>query len=188
MADVIADVVETGSTLRQAGLEVFGDVILDSEAVLITRAGADRLGGFEVFRRRLEGVLVARTYVMMDYDIPTDRGRRRGRADARHREPHRLAAASGGLGRRTRDGPAQRRPAADGRALRDRCPRHPGHRHPCLPTLSPARAAPVLPHTWRPFGVRLVGLVAGLGLLAVCVAAWIALGEDLRSQFTPFES
>ena len=71
VADVIADVVETGSTLRQAGLAVFGDVILASEAVLVTRAGTDRPGGVEVFRRRIEGVLVARTYVMMDYDIPT---------------------------------------------------------------------------------------------------------------------
>ena len=71
VADVIADVVETGSTMRQAGLAVFGDVILASEAVLVTRAGTDRLGGLEVFRRRIEGVMVARTYVMMDYDIPT---------------------------------------------------------------------------------------------------------------------
>ncbi|MCW2757679.1 MAG: phosphoribosyltransferase [Nocardioidaceae bacterium] len=72
VADVIADVVETGSTMRAAGLEVFGDEILASEAVLIARSGADRPEGFTVFRRRLEGVLVARTYVMMDYDIPTD--------------------------------------------------------------------------------------------------------------------
>ena len=71
VADVIADVVETGSTLRQAGLAVFEEVILASEAVLVTRAGAGRLGGVEVFRRRIEGVMVARTYVMMDYDIPT---------------------------------------------------------------------------------------------------------------------
>ena len=70
VADVIADVVETGSTLRQAGLEVFGETILDSEAVLITRGG-EAPAGLEVFRRRLEGVLVARTYVMMDYDIAT---------------------------------------------------------------------------------------------------------------------
>ncbi|RLV50242.1 ATP phosphoribosyltransferase [Nocardioides mangrovicus] len=70
VADVIADVVETGSTLRQAGLEIFGEVILQSEAVLITRSGQDAPEGFEVFRRRLEGVIVARTYVMMDYDIP----------------------------------------------------------------------------------------------------------------------
>ena len=70
VADAIADVVETGSTLRQAGLEVFGETILDSEAVLITRGG-EAPAGLEVFKRRLEGVLVARTYVMMDYDIAT---------------------------------------------------------------------------------------------------------------------
>jgi ATP phosphoribosyltransferase len=68
VADVVADVVQTGSTLRQAGLEVFGEPILESEAVLITRSG-DVPPGFEVFRRRIEGVLVARAYVMMDYDI-----------------------------------------------------------------------------------------------------------------------
>jgi ATP phosphoribosyltransferase len=63
--------VETGSTLRQAGLETFGEVILESEAVLVTRAGSVP-AGFEVFRRRLEGVLVARSYVMMDYDIKSE--------------------------------------------------------------------------------------------------------------------
>lgn len=69
VADAIADVVETGSTLRQADLAVFGDPILSSEAVLITRAGAEQPAGYEVFKRRLDSVLVARTYVMMDYDI-----------------------------------------------------------------------------------------------------------------------
>jgi ATP phosphoribosyltransferase len=72
VADVIADVVETGSTLAKAGLEVFGEPILESEAVLITR-GSDAPAGLDVFRRRLEGVIVARSYVMMDYDIPEDR-------------------------------------------------------------------------------------------------------------------
>ena len=71
VADAIADVVETGSTLRQAGLEVFGETILESSAVLITRVGSSTATerAFEVFRRRIEGVLVARSYVMMDYDI-----------------------------------------------------------------------------------------------------------------------
>jgi ATP phosphoribosyltransferase len=68
VADAIADVVETGSTLRAAGLAVFGEVILESEAVLIAREGAEA-GAFEIFRRRVEGVLTARSYVMMDYDI-----------------------------------------------------------------------------------------------------------------------
>ena len=98
MADVIADVVETGSTLRQAGLETFGEVLLESEAVLITRAGAVP-EGFEVFKRRLDGVLVARSYVMMDYDIRGGAGRRRGGADARPRGPDDLPAAPRGLGR-----------------------------------------------------------------------------------------
>ena len=70
VADAIADVVETGTTLRAAGLEVFGEPILTSEAVLVSRSGPDLPAGFEVFKRRLEGVLVARSYVMMDYDIP----------------------------------------------------------------------------------------------------------------------
>jgi ATP phosphoribosyltransferase len=69
VADVIADVVETGSTLRQAGLEPFGDTILESEAVVIARGETTDLQAYETFRRRLEGVLVARSYVMMDYDI-----------------------------------------------------------------------------------------------------------------------
>jgi ATP phosphoribosyltransferase len=73
VADAIADVVETGSTLRQAGLELFGEVILESEAVLVTRVGAAPPAGLEVFLRRLQGVLVARSYVMMDYDIPAVR-------------------------------------------------------------------------------------------------------------------
>ena len=72
VADVIADVVETGSTLGRAGLEIFGEAILESEAVLVTRAGAAP-AGLDVFRRRLEGVMVARTYVMMDYDMPENR-------------------------------------------------------------------------------------------------------------------
>ena len=73
VADVIADVVETGSTLRQAGLEIVLDTILESEAVVVTRAGAQTPPGFEIFQRRLQGVLVARSYVMMDYDIRTER-------------------------------------------------------------------------------------------------------------------
>lgn len=69
VAQVIADVVETGTSLRNAGLEVVGDPILTSEAVVVRRTGAPT-GDPEVerFLRRLQGVLVARSYVMMDYD------------------------------------------------------------------------------------------------------------------------
>ncbi len=75
VADVIADVVETGTTLRQAGLEPFGEPIMTSEAVLFSRPGLelgeDAAHALEVLERRLRGVLVAREYVMLDYDIPS---------------------------------------------------------------------------------------------------------------------
>lgn len=77
VADAIADVVETGNTLRAANMEVFGPPIMTSEAVLIGRnetvdvpeSDADA-HSLDVLLRRLQGVMVARQYVMMDYDIP----------------------------------------------------------------------------------------------------------------------
>ncbi|SJN22547.1 ATP phosphoribosyltransferase [Microbacterium esteraromaticum] len=70
VADVIADVVETGTTLRQAGLEIFGPVIIESEAVLISRPG-DAPGTARLLRR-LRGVMVARQFVLLDYDLPAN--------------------------------------------------------------------------------------------------------------------
>lgn len=69
VADVIADVVSTGNTLRQAGLEIFGDVILTSEAIVISRSGMDISPEVEVLMRRLQGVVTARRYVLLDYDV-----------------------------------------------------------------------------------------------------------------------
>ena len=68
VADVIADVVSTGNTLRQAGLKIFGEPILKSEAVLIKNAS--QADGLEILMRRLQGVVTAREYVLLDYDIP----------------------------------------------------------------------------------------------------------------------
>lgn len=70
VADVIADVVSTGNTLRQAGLAIFGDPILQSEAILISRKSAELPGELEILLRRLQGVVTARQYVLLDYDIP----------------------------------------------------------------------------------------------------------------------
>ena len=70
IADVIADVVETGTTLRAAGLEIFGEPLMRSEAVLVRQAGAPADPAVDVLVRRLQGVLVARQYVMVDYDCP----------------------------------------------------------------------------------------------------------------------
>lgn len=69
VADAIADVVETGNTMRAAGLEPFGEALMKSEALLIKRAGVEDTSGLDKLARRLRGVLIARQYVLMDYDI-----------------------------------------------------------------------------------------------------------------------
>ncbi len=71
VADVIADVVSTGGTLRQAGLKVFGEPLLESEAILIERSNVNRLGAVETLIRRINGVVIARQYVLVDYDVET---------------------------------------------------------------------------------------------------------------------
>jgi ATP phosphoribosyltransferase len=72
VADLVADVVSTGTTLRGAGLEVFGEPILRSEAVLIRPADVRVPTGVEILARRLQGVLVASRYVLIDYDVRAD--------------------------------------------------------------------------------------------------------------------
>jgi ATP phosphoribosyltransferase len=75
VADAVADVVSTGSTLRAQGLEIFGPVILQSSAVLISAGAHDDTAehpGIAILQRRLQGVLVARQFVLMDYDLPVD--------------------------------------------------------------------------------------------------------------------
>lgn len=72
VADVIADVVETGTTLRNAGLEVFGEPLLRSEAVLIRAKDAPPSDKVDRLVRRLQGVIIAGRYVLMDYDVRDD--------------------------------------------------------------------------------------------------------------------
>ena len=69
VADAVADVVETGTTLKQAGLKVVGEPLLSNQAVLIRRTGAPADAAVDTFVRRLQGVFVARSYVLVDYDI-----------------------------------------------------------------------------------------------------------------------
>ncbi|WNM25805.1 ATP phosphoribosyltransferase [Demequina capsici] len=72
VADVVADVVSTGTTLKAAGLEIFGEPILKSEAILIK--GPDTTDDeIAVLVGRLRGVLMARQYVLVDYDVPADK-------------------------------------------------------------------------------------------------------------------
>jgi ATP phosphoribosyltransferase len=72
VADAVCDVVETGTTLRAAGLRIIGAPVLDSEAVLVRREGAEEVPAVAQLRRRLRGVLVARHYVLLDYDCPNE--------------------------------------------------------------------------------------------------------------------
>ena len=69
VADVIADVVSTGATLRQQGLEPFGEPIVSSEAVVIKRAGEELNAEEDVVLGRIKGILNARHYVMLDYNV-----------------------------------------------------------------------------------------------------------------------
>jgi ATP phosphoribosyltransferase len=75
VADVGADVVSTGTTLRQAGLEIVGEPILESEAVLVRRSGPpdqQAAAGVDQLVRRIQGVIIARRYVLMDYDVRSE--------------------------------------------------------------------------------------------------------------------
>ncbi len=70
VADVVADVVSTGTTLRQAGLDIIGEPLLESEAILVRHRDADPdAPGVRQLVRRLEGIMVARRYVIVDYDV-----------------------------------------------------------------------------------------------------------------------
>jgi len=75
LADAIADVVETGASLHSAGLTTVGDVVLESEAILVCGTNRilsdDREHAVEILVRRLRGVLIAREYMMIDYNCPT---------------------------------------------------------------------------------------------------------------------
>ncbi len=139
VADVIADVVETGTTLRQQGLEVFGEEILRSEAVLIRREGSHETAAVEVLRRRLTGVITARHYVMLDYDVPGRPGRGGLRDHPGPGVADRVAAAEQGLGRRPGDGAAVAHQRDHGRALGPRGAGDPRHRHRRVPVVSRLR-------------------------------------------------
>ncbi len=129
VADAVADVVSTGSTLRAQGLEIFGPVILDSEAVLVS--ANPELAGISTLLHRLQGVLVARQYVLVDYDVEKSNLEGRDADHARHRVADDLAAPRPRLGRSPGDGPARGHEPGDGRPLcgrragdpRDRDPR-----------------------------------------------------------------
>ena len=70
VADIIADVVSTGRTLRQQGLSPFGDVICTSEAIIVGRHNQPVTDEQQILLRRIEGILHAKNYLMIDYNCP----------------------------------------------------------------------------------------------------------------------
>lgn len=71
VADAIADVVQTGRTLIAAGLKVVGPPLLESEAILVARTrDVEQIATVQTFLDRIRGIVVAREYVMVEYDIP----------------------------------------------------------------------------------------------------------------------
>jgi len=72
VADAIADVVESGRTLVEAGLEITGEPVMVSEAVVIQRKGDELYEDFELLIKRLQGILVAREYVLLEYVVPKE--------------------------------------------------------------------------------------------------------------------
>jgi len=71
VADAIADVVQTGRTIDEAGLTTAGDPILETEAILVAQNGtvAEREAA-RLFAERVRGILVAREYIVVEYDLP----------------------------------------------------------------------------------------------------------------------
>ncbi|PRQ12064.1 ATP phosphoribosyltransferase [Corynebacterium sp. 13CS0277] len=72
VADAIADVVSTGRTLAKQGLETFGEVLVDSEAVIVARSGVELTDDMKRLLRRIEGILHAQNFLMLDYNVPAD--------------------------------------------------------------------------------------------------------------------
>ncbi|NLZ56959.1 MAG: ATP phosphoribosyltransferase [Corynebacterium sp.] len=72
VADAIADVVSTGRTLRQQGLEPFGDSLCTSEAVIVGRRDEEVTPAQQVLLSRIQGILHAQTYLMLDYNVSRD--------------------------------------------------------------------------------------------------------------------
>ena len=140
LADAIADVVSSGRTLRQHGLVVIGEPIAESQATLIEREPRpDRAQTAEVaamkrvFTERLRGVVLARQYLMMDYDCPKSVQDAAMRITPGLQAPTISPLYDDGLGRRAVDGPAEQGEPGDGPARRAGREGDPHHGHPLVP-------------------------------------------------------
>lgn len=70
IADAIVDIVETGTTLKQAGLKIIGEPLFRSNAALYAHPGREHQDELQTLKKRIEGKLLAMTYMMVEYDAP----------------------------------------------------------------------------------------------------------------------
>lgn len=72
VADAIVDLVETGSTLAANRLRIL-DEIGQYETVLVQNPGTEQTQLCDRVVRRLEGVVIARSYSLLEYNVPEDK-------------------------------------------------------------------------------------------------------------------
>jgi ATP phosphoribosyltransferase len=70
IADAIVDIVETGTTLKQAGLKIIGQPLFESQAALYAHPKRESKAELVVLKNRLAGRLIALEYMMVEYDAP----------------------------------------------------------------------------------------------------------------------
>eukprot|EP00281_Chroomonas_sp_CCMP1168_P033167 CAMPEP_0206248056 /NCGR_PEP_ID=MMETSP0047_2-20121206/20152_1 /ASSEMBLY_ACC=CAM_ASM_000192 /TAXON_ID=195065 /ORGANISM="Chroomonas mesostigmatica_cf, Strain CCMP1168" /LENGTH=305 /DNA_ID=CAMNT_0053673647 /DNA_START=105 /DNA_END=1022 /DNA_ORIENTATION=+ len=71
LADGIVDLVETGTTMRAAGLDIV-EPIMETEAVLITNPNSTHKELLNTIKKRIEGYLTATKYSMIQYNVHKD--------------------------------------------------------------------------------------------------------------------
>ncbi len=194
VADAIADVVETGTTLRQAGLELFGDPIMTVRGdpdPAGERRGSARAGATDPAAERRPG----RPDLRDDGLRRARRPARTGLRDhARVRGADGLAAGPAGLARRPGDGPA-REPRSRSWTICGRSALGPSW----SPTSPPAdyesgaldsgagestavEREPSVAERVRcfPRAVAMISAVVVLGVIAFSLVMWFALPASLR--------
>ncbi|CAK7239694.1 MAG: ATP phosphoribosyltransferase (ATP-PRTase) (ATP-PRT) [Sporothrix thermara] len=72
VADGIVDLVESGETMRAAGLKAI-DTVVESSAILIKSKAPSNPELVELIASRISGVITAQKFVLCQYNIPRDR-------------------------------------------------------------------------------------------------------------------
>src|SRR3990172_703499 len=70
LPQAVVDVVDTGTTLRQAGLRIVGEPLFASNAALFSNPHLEEHPQVTTLKRRIEGKIVAVDYMMVEYDTP----------------------------------------------------------------------------------------------------------------------